>query len=420
MIGPVRRDLSRQRQAHRRAVIRRAGLGIVLVVVLVCIGAGVQLLRGVPAAEASVVLPTTVVVPGASAPLPWPSQGAASVEVEGVADLGGVNSSAMLPLASVTKLITALVVLKNHPLSIGESGPVITIGSGAVASYNQDLANQQSVVAVQAGEQLTEYQALEAMLIPSANNMAHILARWTAGSIAAFVTDMNAEAAALGLAHTHLAGPSGLNPGSAGSAADMVRLAQAVLANPVLAHIVSKPQVTLPVAGTVYNYDYALGHDGIIGIKTGSTGQAGGNFVFAAQHPFGGQTLTVIGAVLGAGGVKPLQSALDEGERLAAAVFPRVGRFTVLPAGRVVLRIKTAWGASATATTASPVTILAVPGETVHLRVFGVPALKPGKVRTGERLASVQVTAGPQTITVPAVASGPVSPASASYKLTRL
>jgi len=368
------------------------------------------------------VLPAETTFPGPRASLPWPPFATAALDVEGVGPLGGENTTVERPLASVAKLVTALVVLKQHPLSIGESGPSITVTPAEVAAYKADAAEHQSVVAVAAGERLSELQALEAMLIPSANNVARILARWSAGSVPAFVADMNAEAAALGLHHTHLVGPSGLNPGSIGTAPDMVRLGEAVLANPLLAQIVQMPQVTLPVAGTVYNYDYALGHDGIIGIKTGSTTGAGGNFVFAARRLIAGRSVTVVGAVLGATGAQPLTSALSAGEALANAAFGQLRVATVLPKGRPVVVVRAKWAAQVVARTSRPVSLFGFPGELVHIEVERAAALASAKVTklaAGERLATVRVQAGAQVGAAPVLAPGPLPPAPLKWRFER-
>ncbi len=401
----------------------RLGVAVVVLAVLAGIFVAVQLLRGEPSAQASVVLPASSVVPGSPPSMPWPALGAADVEIEGIANLGGVNVGEVRPLASVTKLLTALVMLKDHPLSVGQQGPSLTVSAAEAAAYPGELAKFESLVPVQAGEQLTELQALEAMLVPSADNVADIVAAWDAGSIPAFVAKVNAEAAALHLDHTHLADASGLDPNSEGTAADMVRLAGYVMANPVLRQVVAMPQVTLPVAGTVYNYDSVLGKDGIVGIKTGSTVQAGGNFVFAAQRNVGGRQVTVLGAVLGATGTQPLASALTDARALASAAFGQLKEVTVLPAGRTVVRVTSPWGASTTATTTQAVSFLTVPGQAVQLGVQRLAAIDGPALHqlpAGRRVAVVTVRVGTQSATVPAATVGAVSAPSLSYRLSRL
>jgi D-alanyl-D-alanine carboxypeptidase (penicillin-binding protein 5/6) len=354
-------------------------------------------------------------------PLPLPAQGAAQVAVEGYGPLGGVNQDAVLPLASVTKLMTALVVLKDHPLSPGGQGPEIAVSAADAAAYEAEVAANDSVVKVAAGERLSEFQALEALLVPSADNMADILATWDAGSVPAFVAKMNAEARSFGLLATHYADPSGLNPESVGTAADMVRLASYVMAQPVLRQIVAMPEVTLPVAGTVYNYDNVLGHDGIVGIKTGSTPQAGGNFVFAAQRALDGRVFTVLGALLDQGGVQPLQTALDEAEKLSSAAFSHIEQVTVLPAGVRALAIRSAWGTSTAGVTSRPVRALGVAGETARARVEVLPFTpKLHALKAGEQLATVQVSFPGGTVDVPVVALTALSPAPVTWRLGRI
>jgi D-alanyl-D-alanine carboxypeptidase (penicillin-binding protein 5/6) len=358
---------------------------------------------------------------GRGVALPLPAAGAADVEVEGLGQLGGVRQDAVLPLASVTKLMTALLVLKDHPLAPGEQGPAITVTAAEASAYRAELAAGDSVAAVETGEQLTELQALEALLVPSADNVADILAIWDAGSVPAFVHKMNAEAAKLGLGHTHYADTSGLDPASAGTAADMVRLAGYVMADPVLRQIVSLPEVTLPVAGTVSNYDTALGHDGIVGIKTGNTPQAGGNFVFASKKLVQGRTFTVVGAVFDQGGRQPLQAALDEAERLSAAALSRIHEVTVLPAGTKVIQLKALWGAATTAVTGEAVRAIGIPGESARAAVELLPeTARLHHARAGERLGSVEVSFPDGAASVPVVTTAPLGRAPLTWRLSRL
>lgn len=400
---------------------KRFLIAVLVVVILAAVGTAVQLSRALPTAAVSLELPASATVPGPPLSLPWPAEAAAAVDVDGLGSMGGVRVDEVRPLASVTKLFTALVVLQHHPLAAGEDGPSITVSAADVAAYKTDLSQQQSVVAVAAGEHLSELQALEAMLVPSANNVADILATWSAGSETAFVAEMNQEAASLGLHQTHLADPAGIDPDSVGTASDMVRLAGAVMGNSLLRQIVSMPQVTLPVAGTVYNYDYALGHDGIIGIKTGSTTDAGGNFLFAASRDVAGRSVTVFGAVLGAPGVQPLTSALHDGEDLASAAFSKLHVATVLPSGEKVVTVNAKWGQEVVGSTSRPVSVFGFTGEPVHLKVTPAPFLS-GKVTSlaaGQQLATVRVSAaGGQTETVPVVAPQSLPQASLSYRLT--
>ncbi len=154
---------------------------------------------------------------------------------------------------------------------------------------------------------------------------------------------MNAAAHTLGLHSTKFTDPSGLDPGTVSTPADLIRLGEATMAIPVFRQIVAMPQVTLPLAGLVYNFDYDLGHDGIIGIKTGSDTAAGGCFLFEAQQDVAGNSLTLVGVVLGQYGTSPITTALYYSELLAHAAFATMGTRPLLPAGRVVGTIVDAW-----------------------------------------------------------------------------
>jgi serine-type D-Ala-D-Ala carboxypeptidase (penicillin-binding protein 5/6) len=133
-----------------------------------------------------------------------------------------------------------------------------------------------------AGETITERQALEALLLPSADNMAWILARWDAGSQAAFAARMNAAARSLAMTGTSYTDPSGLDPCTTSTAADQVRLGIAAMQVPALAAITAESTAVVPVAGVVRNTNALLGQDGIVGLKTGSTQAAGGCLLVAA------------------------------------------------------------------------------------------------------------------------------------------
>ncbi|MEA2641422.1 MAG: hypothetical protein QOF51_2816, partial [Chloroflexota bacterium] len=261
---------------------RRILLPLVLIVLIALAGGGFvayQLNRAVPALAATRSLPTVTQLDGTPPNLPWPTKGAAAVGIMGMGPLAHSQDVRPRPIASVTKIMTAYQVLIDYPLLPGDRGPTVTITTADVANYQRELADGQSVVFVQQGEQLTEYQLLQALLLPSGNNIAEVLAAWDAGSVDAFVANMNARATELGMTSTHFADASGVSPQTVSNAPDLILLTQAALDDPVFADIVSQQEATIPVAGTVFNVDTALGQNGIVGVKTGSTPEAGGCFV---------------------------------------------------------------------------------------------------------------------------------------------
>ena len=216
-----------------------------------------------------------------------------------------------VPIASLAKVMTAYLLLEHYPLSGAQDGFTITVTVAQAQAEAQDAAEGQSVVAVRAGEQLTERQLLEALLIPSGNNIARMLAARAAGSETRFIAEMHAEARTLGMDHTIYTDPSGFDPGTVSTAADQLRVFQQAMRFPVFRQVVSMASVTLPVAGTLSNYNPLIA-EGYAG-KTGSDSAAGGCLAFFTHVTVGGRRLTAVGVVMGQG------HGSDTSELLAAA-----------------------------------------------------------------------------------------------------
>ena len=174
---------------------------------------------------------------------------------------------------------------------------------------------------------MTERQALQALLLPSANNIAAVLARWDAGSTDRFVARMNATARSLGMTHTRYTDPSGYDDATVSTAADQVRIVDRAMRLPVFASIVATPSATLPVAGTVHNTNTLLGHDGFVGVKTGSDDAAGGCFAFRAIRWIDGKRTTITGVVLG----QPGHDRIAAGLAAADAMVDRIAGHRAVP-----------------------------------------------------------------------------------------
>jgi serine-type D-Ala-D-Ala carboxypeptidase (penicillin-binding protein 5/6) len=257
----------------------------------------------------------------------WPADGVSAAFIGGLGVTDGPGATRPVPIASVAKLMTAYVILRDHPLSASASGPTITVAPSEAAEYPSQAAAGDSLVAVAAGETITERQALEALLLPSADNMAWILARWDAGSQAAFLARMNAAARSLGMTATRYTDPSGLDPSTVSSAADQVRLGIAALRVPALAAITTESTAVVPVAGVVRNTNALLGQDGIVGLKTGSTGAAGGCLLVAARAEVNGHATVIVAATFGQPGTAAtiLPNALQAGRNLVLALEAALG-----------------------------------------------------------------------------------------------
>ena len=252
----------------------------------------------------------------------WPADGVSAAGIGGYGVVAGPGATRPVPIASVAKVMTAYVILHDHPLSANGSGPDITVQASEAAAYPSQVRDGDSLVPVVAGERLTERQALEALLLPSADNVAWILARWDAGSQAAFAARMNATARRLGMTGTSYTDPSGLDPSTTSTAADQVRLGMAAMRVPVLAAIAAESTAVVPVAGVVRNTNTLLGQDGIAGLKTGSTQAAGGCVLVAAWHKASGHTTLIVAATFGQPGTAGtiLPNALRAGHNLVLAL----------------------------------------------------------------------------------------------------
>jgi len=324
----------------------------------------------VPPATVRVVLAGSQLVAGRPVALPWGGGGQGALVAAGVGSFSPTGGQVPVPIASVAKLMTALVVLAEHPLPAGAPGPSLLLTAQDAMDYQRRLATGQSLLAVSAGERLSERQALEGLLLPSADNIADVLARWD-GPPGRFLAKMNATARAAGATQTRYTDPSGLDPATVSTAADQVRVAGLALRSPVLMEIVGERAAVLPVAGVVRNYNTLLGGStGVIGLKTGSTRAAGGALVFAARKLVAGRQVVFIGALLGhdvgRAPLTALRSALIQVQAVLGQAQAQVVGAPILPAGLPVASISTAWGPRTTVQVQNPPAALMLSGAQIR------------------------------------------------------
>ncbi|HSZ37133.1 MAG TPA: hypothetical protein VK773_08585 [Acidimicrobiales bacterium] len=394
---------ARRRAAKSRRRRRWRVVVPVVIVVLLLLGAGafagVRLSEPAPAPAVTSVLSRSVDVPSAVVPLPFPAtgQGAVSIPSIGVEEASGGETP--VPVASLTKLMTAYIILHDHPLALNQPGPTVTATETDVQDFDTDAVSDDSNAQVTVGEQITEQQLLGGLLIHSADNYADLLARWDAGSIPAFVAKMNATAAALGMKQTHFADDSGISTQSVSTAGDILKVAAPDMANPVVAATVDNNSVTLPVAGILATYTPLLGLDGIIGMKSGYTDAAGGCDVVAVLRTVDGRPTLLLAAVTGQTGALALDQAGLHGLALVNAVQSLIGTSTVLRAGVVAAQVGAA-GSTVAGRTATSVSMLTWPGAHAT-RVFHPARHVSPQARRGAQVGSVVVTLGTQRAVVP-------------------
>jgi len=314
----------------------------------------VNYVRPLPQATVTLQLPQT---PGVTQPaLTWPSSGQAAVAASGYGLLGTAGAQQPLATASIAKVIAALSVLQKEPLQPGSSGPTYTIDANDVHLYQEYADQNGSVVPVTEGESLSEYQALEALMVPSANNIADSLVRWVFGSQSAYADYATSYLRAHGINQTTIGSDaSGYDSSTTSTASDLTTLGLLAVQNPVLMQITSQSKVTLPVVGKVSNYNTVLGQSDIVGIKTGNNDADPGAFLFASRQKVGTQEVYITGAILGQA---DLDSALSAATVLSDSAQKGFQAVTLAGKGQSVGHAQTAWGKTATIRTTSSVSLV--------------------------------------------------------------
>ncbi|MFK0062037.1 D-alanyl-D-alanine carboxypeptidase [Streptomyces werraensis] len=286
-------------QTPLRTAVRRIKIWTPLVILLLIVFAIVQNVRPLPAPTLALTAEDTHTFDGDPVKLPWPGEGQGWMSGDGIGTMDHFGEQKPVAIGSVAKTMTAYIILREHPLKPGEEGPKIEVDAKAEEEGGYDKDGESTLNTVKAGDFLTEKQALSAVMIPSANNIARLLARWDAGSEEAFVKKMNDTAKELGMTNTTYTDPSGLKETTVSTAEDQTKLGIAAMRNPAMVAITSAASWTDPSGQYWSNYNELPYTMGAIGIKTGSTTKAGGNLLFAARKKVGGQEVTVVGAILG-------------------------------------------------------------------------------------------------------------------------
>lgn len=310
------------------------------------------------------------------------------------------------PIASTTKLMTALLTLERASLS------------DVLVAVPYRAQPAESLVGLRAGEHMKVADLLRGLLLQSGNDAALTLATRIAGSERAFVRLMNTRAAEIGLHHTHYANPIGLdNPGNYSSAADLAALAQRLLRNKFFAETVDMPSVTLRSGLRVrrFNNRNTLVREvsWVNGVKTGHTRKAG-NVLVASGRRDGVRLITV---VLG----EPSEGARNA-DSLALLQFGlrRYHSVTVLRRGQVLARPGLDYRSGHIDVVASrAVTRVLKRGERTYLRATGVPDELKGSHDAGTRVGTVLIRQRGRTVDrVALVTATAVSAASLGDRIT--
>ncbi len=408
-------------QTPLRTLLRRIKIWTPLVVLLAIIFAIVQALRPLPSPALTLSAKDSFTFDGAEATLPWPNEGQGWMDVDGIGTMGHFGKQTPVAIGSVAKTMTAYIVLRDHPLKPGQEGPKIKVDATAEKEGSYDKSGGESTLnTVKAGDYLTEKQALSAVMIPSANNIARLLARWDAGSEAAFVKKMNATAQELGMTGTTYTDPSGLTKSTVSTAEDQVKLGRAVVKIPALVAITSAASWTDPSGRNWPNYNQLPYTMGAIGIKTGTTTAAGGNLLFAARKAVGGQTVTVVGAILGQHqGPSILDTVNAVSSTALKAAKEALTSSKILKKGDVVGYVDDQLGGHTPVVVTKDVTAVGWSGLRVELSLTGGDL--PHSAKAGTKVGTLTVGDGSRgAVQVPVALQTDLTEPGFTDKLTRL
>lgn len=407
-------------QTPLRTTVRRVKIWTPLVLLLALVFVLAQALRPLPAPQLTLTAKSSFTFKGDELSLPWPAQGQAVVEAEGLGRLGAFGQEKPVPIASVAKVMTTYVILRDHPVKEGGGGETVPVDKTAEEQFVTGQAEQESVVKVTAGQKLSEYEALEAVMLPSANNVARLLARWDAGSEKAFVKKMNATAKQLGMTNTHYTDPSGLEATTVSTASDQVKLGHAAMKDPVFAEIATKIQYTDINGDIQKNYNQLAGYHHVVGIKTGTSTKAGGNLLFAAVREIGGTKQLIIGAMLGQHKAPIIDTVLERSSTLLQAALSTLTSDTVIKKGDVVGYIDDGLGGRTRVVATKDVTAIGWTGLKVDISVVAAKSGIPHKAPAGTAIGTLTVGNGDSSIKVPVALERGLTEPSFGSKLTRL
>ena len=416
-------DPERVAAARRRRKRRRIIATIVTFAILAAVGSYIPITLLAPADAATATTDPVVVTKPAAAALVLPQIGASAVSITGAADferltgtseiLASGGTAGRLPMASISKLITVLVVLEAKPLGTTDAGPTITFSKADSDLYDKYYVMQATVEPMKTGSTMSERDALETMLVVSASNYAEAVANWAFGSQARYLSAVKAWLAKNGLSGTKLVEPTGNDPRNVSTPTDLIAIGKIALANPVVASIVRMQTLDVPSLGPLPNNNKLLGTDGVTGIKTGTLDQSGACLLFSAVVNVDGLSpITVVGAVLG--GVD--HGTVDEDVRkLLASIKAGFHKVPLIAKWTKLGGYATPWKDNADIVAANSASILTW-SDTPITSTVEVEPLTAGA--SGTKIGKATFVAGKNTVVVPLILKGAIADPGWSWRLT--
>ncbi|MFF0552963.1 serine hydrolase [Streptomyces sp. NPDC004311] len=415
-------------ETPRRTAVRRVKVWTPILLVLVGGAVGAQMLRPLPtprlvAAEASQSVDGQFSVP-------WPAKGQGAVRIPGSGDVGTFGEQKPVPTASVAKVMTAYVILKGHPLRKNEAGPEITVDARTVSEGNSE--HESRIQGLNAGTKFSQQDMLKMLMIPSGNNVARLLARWDTGtdSEAAFVEKMNAAARDLGMTNTTYTDPSGLDAKTVSTAADQLKLAEAVMKDEAFRAIVALPQAPikgLPQPLVNNNTLLSVQNLSVRGIKTGSSTPAGGALMWAAYKSVGDETPLIIGTLMDQrvdgpdpDGGNSLALVLANSRKIIEGVRGALASAPLVRKGDVVGHVDDGLGGRTPLVATKDLNVIGVPGQPFRLTLKGGASPLPHTAKDGTEVGTLTAGEGDGAKSVPVAVKGALAEPSFGTRLTRV
>ena len=412
-----------QARARRRRIRRRVTGLVVLLVIVAAVGTYLPLTLLAPLSPATLSSTKPSFTQPGAVVLTLPSVGEAAVSVTGaeayprtvgtngiLASSGGAGP---LPIASISKLITALVVLDAKPLTGTDPGPTLTFSKADHDLYDQYYVLGASIEPMKTGSTLSEHDALALMLVASACNYADAVSTWAFGSRARYLSAVKSWLATHGLTNTTIVEPTGIDPRNVSTPADLIAIGKLAIMNPAVAAIVGSRSITVPGVGSLSNNNISLGSEGINGIKTGTLDTVGSSLLFSATADVGlAKPITIVGVILGG----ESRESVDRAAQLMVRSI-RSGFHTVqlVGDGTVVGRYSTTWKDGARVVTGSRASVLTWSDAPITSKM----TIKPVTTATdGSTVGSLDFVVDGAPIAVPLVLDGSISGPDGWWRLT--
>ncbi|MFB0632089.1 serine hydrolase [Streptomyces sp. AB3(2024)] len=416
-------------ETPRRTLTRRVKVWTPIVLLLGGAVIGAQLLRPLPAprlagGDSSHTLEGNTTIP-------WPAKGQGAVRVPGSGDIATFGEQKPVPTASVAKVMTAYVILKGHPLRKNDPGPLIEVDATAVADGNAE--HESRIEGLTAGTKFSQLDMLKMLMIPSANNIARLLARWDTGSSTpdAFVAKMNTAAKELGMNDTTYTDPSGLDARTVSTAADQLKLADAVMKEEAFRAVVALSQenikgLTKPLINNNGSLLLTSGLS-IKGIKTGSSTPAGGTLMWAAYKTVGEQTPLILGTLMDqhadgpdVDGADSLVLVKENSRKVIEAVRAALAEAPAVRKGQLVGYVDDGLGGRTPLVAAKDLSVIGVPGQQLRLSLGAGDKSLPHGAKAGTEVGVLTVGDGDGARTVPVAVGKDLVEPSFGARVTRL